>query len=182
MNWPKIPTPDVHQVSIAEYAKAFAWQKSLTDAEWVQRCDELALQQRVLFLELLTFPRDGLAAQPSRCLIDYLSTLQFLSSAISPAASAPVLLPEFQAAVKRNLQFFHSLSTDDRAHFERMILAWHEGTVNRSEPTIWAGCIETLRQPGLLAHPLVKAIVVTLCAIADVFSRRLEKAAPQLPD
>lgn len=180
MSSPKPNLPVNQQVSMAQYANALARQKALTDAEWLRRCDELAIEQRVLFLELTTFPRDGLSADLSRCLIDYLSVLQFIGAGISKSASAPVLLPEFQAAIKRTLLFFHALSTDDRAHFERMVLAWHDSTVSRSEPTVWAGCMEMLREPGILAHPLVKDIVVTMYAIADVFSRRLQPTSAKL--
>ena len=164
-------------VSTTEYARAFARQKSLTDTDWVARCDELAQQQRVLFLELSTFLRDGLPLAQSRCLIDYLSTLQFVSCELCPLASAPVMLPEFQAAIKRSLQFFHAINTDDRPHLNRMVQAWHESVVTRTEPVVWAGCIETLRRPGLLNNPLTEGIVVTLYAIADVFSRRFEEIA-----
>jgi len=165
-------------ISPTQYAAAFVKQTSLSDVEWLQRCDELAIQQRVLFLELVTFSRDGLPAQQSRCVIDFLSTLQFVSSAISKSAADPVDLPEFQVAIKRAMQYFYALTTDDKAHFARMVQAWHDSTVSRSESVIWAGCIETLRQPGILEHPLGKDIVVTLYAIADVFSRRFAYISP----
>lgn len=87
------------------------------------------------------------------------------------------MLPEFQAAIKRSLQFFHAIETDDRPHFDRMIKAWHDNVVTRTEPVVWAGCIETLRQSGLLNHTLTEGIVVTLYSIADVFSRRFEEIA-----
>ena len=164
-------------VSTTVYARFFARQKSLSDTDWVSRCDELAQQQRVIFLELTTFLRDGVPLEQSRCMIDYLSTLQFLSCELCPSASAPVMLPEFQAAIKRSLQLFHAIETDDRPHFDRMVQAWHENVVTRTEPVVWAGCIDTLRQPGLLSHPLTEEIVVTLYAIADIFSRRFEKIA-----
>jgi len=160
-------------ISTTQYAAAFVKQTSLSDGDWLLRCDELAEQQRILFLELVTFSRDGLPAQQSRCLIDFLSTLQFVSSAISNSASDPVDLPEFQVAIKRAMQYFYAPTTDDKAHFARMVQAWHDSTVSRSESVIWAACIETLRQPGILEHSLGKDIVVTLYAIADVFSRRV---------
>ena len=166
------------KVSTTQFAKFLARQKALTDAEWLQRCDELAIQQRVLFLELVTFNRDGLPDRQSRSLIDFLSALQFLSRAISKSAADPVESPEFQAAIKRAMQYFHALTTDDKAHFARMVQAWHDSTVSRSEPVIWAGCIETLRQSGILEHPLGKDIVVTLYAIVDVFSRRFAYISP----
>jgi hypothetical protein len=165
--------PANHHVSPLEYAQALARQKALSDEAWLWRCDELAVEQRVLFLELLIFARDGLPAQQLKSLINYLSVLQSISAAISKSASAPVLLPEFQAAVKRAMLFFHAIKTDDRAHFDRMVKAFHDSTITQTEPIIWAGCIETLREPGILTHPLLNDIVVTLYAIADVFSRRL---------
>ena len=165
-------------ISTTQYAAAFVKQTSLSDGDWLLRCDELAEQQRILFLELVTFSRDGLPDQQSRCLIDFLSTLQFVSSAISKSAADPVELPEFQAAIKRAIQYFYALTTDDKAHFARMVQTWHDSTVSRSEPVIWAGCIETLRQPGILEHPRGKDIVVTLYAIVDVFSRRFAYISP----
>ena len=171
--------PAKHQVSPIEYTKALARQRVLSNEAWLVRCDELAVEQRVLFLELVTFGRDGLPAQQLKSLINYLSVLQSITAMISKSASAPVLLPEFQAAVKRAMLFFHALTTDDRAHFDRMVKTFHDSTITQTEPIIWAGCIEILREPDILAHPLLNDIVVTLYAIADVFSRRLQPASSQ---
>lgn len=165
-------------VSPANFAQAQARQQALTDAEWLLRCDELAQSQPVLFMELLTFGRDGAAPAQTRALVDYLSTMQFVAAGVSVSASAPVGMEEFRAAIQRTGHLFHAINTDDRRHFERMIRAWHEGMVQRSEPVVWAGCVATLKQHGILSAPLMKDMVVTLCAIADVFSRRLRKNTP----
>ena len=53
-----------------------------------------------------------------------------------------------------------------------MIRAWYEAVGLRNKP-VWAVCVETLQQHGIMASPLAKGMVVTLYAIADVFSRRL---------
>jgi hypothetical protein len=159
-------------ISITQYAQAFAKQKSLNDAEWLRRCDELAAQQPVMFYELMTFLRDGVPVELGRSLIDFLSTLQAASSLVSKSVSLPVQLHEFQAAIKRTVQFFHALSTDDHAHLERMIKARFEGMDGGNGGVVWAGCIEILREPEIMAHPLFKAMVVTLCAVAEVYSRR----------
>lgn len=50
--------------------------------------------------------------------------------------------------------------------------AWLEGMKQKGEPVVWAGCVEMLRDPGIMAHPLCQAMVVTLCAIADVYASR----------
>lgn len=160
-------------ISTTQFAQALQRQTVLTDPEWLARCDELAEQQPVMFFELLTFPRDGVPGDIARSLINYLSTLQFVGEAVSESVSAPVLMPEFQAAVKRTIRFFHAISTDDRPHFDRMMKAWVEGMKERGEPVVWLGCVETLRDPGIMAHPLCQAMVVTVCAIADVYACRL---------
>jgi hypothetical protein len=161
------------RVSPARFARARARQEALTDSEWLLRCDELAQQQHVLLMELLTFGRDGASASQVRSLIDYLSSLQFLAADEAGPASAPVGLPELRRAVERAVCFFHAATTDDRPHFDRIIRAWNEGVALRSEPVVWAGCIETLKQHEILSSPLAREMVVTLYAIADVYSRRL---------
>ena len=166
----------VSKISATQYAQALARQKSLTDVEWLQRCDELAQQQPTLFFELLTFQRDGVSFPLVRSMVDYLSVLQFVVGQISPAISAPVSLPAFQAAIKRSHQLFQALETDDNAHFERMMNGWHESSVSNREPVVWAGCIEIMQQPEIMNHALFEGVVVTLYAIADEFSARLERA------
>jgi hypothetical protein len=69
-------------------------------------------------------------------------------------------------------------STDDHPHFERLVKAWREGMVGGGEPVVWAGCLETLRHPEILAHPLFKEMVITLCGIADVYACRLQQEFP----
>ena len=88
--------PSNHQVSPIEYAKALARQRALSDEALLVRSDELAVEQRLLFLEIPTFARDGLPAQQLKGLLDYLSVLQSISATISIPASTQVLLPEFK--------------------------------------------------------------------------------------
>ena len=168
----------VNTISTKHYAQAFVRQKRLTDAAWLQRCDELAIEQRVLFMELLTFGRDGLNASATRALIDYLSVLQAIADTVAKHASVPVEMPEFQAAILRTGQFFHAADTDDRDHSARITKAWFKVVVDRREPVVWNGCIETLQQHGILTSPLIKDAVVTLWAIADIYSRRFSEGPP----
>ncbi len=171
----------MNTASVSQFARAQTRQQALTDQEWLRRCDELALQQRVLFLELLTFGRDGATPAQTRCLIDYLSSLHLVAVAVSASASAPVELPEFQAAIKRAGYFFHASTTSDRRHFDRMMRAWFDAVVERNDPVVWACGIETLRQHGIMSSPLMADMVVTIYAIADVFSRRLGNEALSQP-
>jgi hypothetical protein len=161
------------QISPSKYAEALSRQKSFTDAEWLQRCDELATQQPVLFFELTTFFRDGVREDIARRLIDYLSVLQFASKAISESVSAPIALPEFQAATERTMKFFYAITTDDPAHFSRMMEAWFNGVMEKSDPVVWAGCIETLKSPEVKDQPLFKKMVCKLASIADAYAFRL---------
>ena len=128
-------------ISTTQYVAAMKRQRSLTDPQWLQRCDELAQQQPTMFFELLTFPSDGVPADAARKLIDCLSALQFASREVSESVSAPVQMPEFRAAVLKSMQFFHAISTDDRPHFDRMMKAWYEGMVEGGEPVVWAGVL-----------------------------------------
>ena len=148
----------------------------MSDTEWLKRCDELAAQQPALFFELLTFARDGVPADISRSMIDYLSVLQFTGAMVSPI-TAPVPMPEFQESVKRMMRFGQALETDDPDHFKRMMKGWFEGVERESEPVVWAGCVMTLKNPGIVAHPLFVGIWVTLTGIADVYARRLQQAS-----
>lgn len=158
----------------SQYAQALARQKSLTDAQWLKRCDELAVQQPVLFFELLTFARDGVPEAIARRLIDYLSVLQFATQAISESVSAPISLPEFQVATERMSRLFYTMTTDDPAHFGRMMGAWVQGLADKSDPMVWAGCVETLHSPGMKDQPLFTEMARSLAAIADVYASRLQ--------
>jgi hypothetical protein len=163
------------RISPQQYAQALKKQQSFTTQQWLKRCDELAVQQPVLFFELTTFFRDGVREDIARRLIDYLSVLQFASKAISESVSAPISLPEFQAATERTMKFFYAIETDDRAHFSRMIEAWFKGVMEKNDPLVWAGCIETLRSPEVKEQPLFKEMVCTLASIADAYAYRLQQ-------
>ena len=162
------------KTTATQYAAALARQKSLTDVQWLKRCDELAVQQPVLFFELLTFARDGVPEAIARRLIDYLSVLQFATQAISESISAPISLPEFQAATERMSRLFYAMTTDDSAHFGRMMEAWVQGLAEKSDTLVWAECVETLHSPGMKDQPLFPEMVYTLAAIADVYASRLQ--------
>ena len=142
----------------SKFARELARQQALTDSEWLRRADELAEQQHILLMELLSFGRDGASDAQTRALVDYLSVLQFVAAATSELASAPVDLQELRDGVERASRFFHAATTDNSAHFGRMMRAWHEAVAQHH---------------GIMASPLAEGMVVTLYAIADVFSRRL---------
>jgi hypothetical protein len=166
--------------TVSKFARALARQQALTDSEWLRRADELAQHQHVLLMELLSFGRDGASDAQTRALVDYLSVLQFVAAATSDQASAPVGLEELRDGVERATRFSHAATTDNSAHFGRIMRAWHEAVALRREP-VWAVCLETLQQHEIMASPLAEGMVVTLYAIADVFSRRLGDVRPTSP-
>jgi hypothetical protein len=163
----------------SQYAQALSKQNLFTDAQWLKRCDELAVEQPVLFPELVCFMRDGVPENIGRWLIDYLSVLQFASKSISESIAAPISLPEFQAASERTGKFFYAITTDDPAHFDRMLAAWFKGVTENSDPVVWAGCVETLHRSGMKEQPLFKEMVCTLVSIADAYASRLQQDFPR---
>lgn len=162
-------------ISPQQYAQALKRQQSFTTEQWLQRCDELAAQQPVLFFELVTFMRDGVREDLAKSLIDYLSVLQFAAKSVSESVAAPISLTEFQGATERTMKFFYAITTDDPAHFNRMIEAWFKGLMEKSDPLVWAGCIETLRSPEMMKQPLFKEMTCTLASIADAYAFRLQE-------
>lgn len=108
-------------------------------------------------------------------LIAYLSALQFASKSVSESISKPITLPEFQAATERTMKFFSAITTDDPAYFKQMIEAWFKGLIEKSDPLVWAGCIETLKNPEVIKEPLFREITCTLASIADAYAFRLQQ-------
>ena len=51
-----------------------------------------------------------------------------------------------------------------------MMKAWYEGMVEGGEPIVWAGCVEILHDPEIMAHQLFPQMVVTLSAVAEVYA------------
>ena len=140
------------------------------------RCDELAASQQVMFMELVSFARDGATDGQITELIGFLSVMQYLAESISKDAAAPVKMPEFREAVKRAIFWFKTFDSDDSADQKQMIGKWLESMERQGEPVIWAWLTNLLKKHGILQSDLAEGMVVTLYAVADVFSRRLARA------
>lgn len=134
------------------------------------RCDELAQTQQFMFMELASFARDGATDPQITELIGFLSVLQYLAESISKDAARPVKQPEFGAAVKRALLWFKTFDSQGK---DEMIKAWVQAMEQQGEPVIWAWLVNILRENDMLTCDLAEGMVVTLYAVADVFSRRL---------
>jgi hypothetical protein len=162
-----------------QYGDALLWAQGLSDQAFVARCDELFVEQRLPFLELLSFARDGAADHEFKALITYLSILQKLAKEHFPAAAVPIEQDEFASAIKRAYNSFHSIESDDPAHANRLVQAWIETTMQRGEEVVWAGCIMTLQDGNIMASPFYDGMVPTIYAVADCYSRRLMACSRQ---
>jgi len=168
VHMPKV-TPD--QMAAAIYRQAML---STSEALYA-RCDELAVSQHVMFMELASFARDGATDDQITELIAFLSVMQYLAEGISRAAARPVEMPEFRKAVKRAVLWFKTFDSDDSADQNRMIGAWMESMERQGELVIWAWLTNMLKKHDILTCPLAEDMVVTLYAVADLYGRRLAK-------
>jgi len=148
---------------------------STSDALYA-RCDELAVLQKVMFMDLASFARDGATDDQITELIGFLSVMQYLAEGISKEVARPVRMKEFREGIKRATLWFKTLDTDDEGDRKRMILTWLDAMERQSEPVIWAWVVNLLKLHDILTCSLATGMVVTIYAVADVFSRRIAKA------
>ena len=137
------------------------------------RCDELAKLQRVMFMELVSFARDGATDEQITEIIGFLSIMQYLAEDYSQEMAKPVKMSEFRESAKRAMFWFKTIDTEDPDDMEQMLKNWLYGMEHHSEPVIWAWVVNLLKNHNILTCPLNTAIVVTIYAVADVFSRRI---------
>lgn len=159
-----------------QYAAAESWQNSLTEKQWLARCDELAVEQRFVFLELLSFSRDGATHEQTVGLLSFLSVLQRLAHQVSSDCAAPIEEAELAAGVKRGWQFFQATSSDDPAYEARLHRLWFESVQASGEPLLWDGCWMLMRKTSVVDSPL-QGMVLTLFGLVDCYSHRLSEFA-----
>ena len=164
-------------ITLQQYTKAEIWQNSLTDKQWLARCDELAVEQRFAFLELLSFSRDGATHEQEIGLLSFLSVLQHLAHEVSPDCARPIEEAELAAGVKRGWQFFQATSSDDPAYEAKLHRMWFESVQASGEPFLWAGCWILMRQTQVVDSPLAQGMVLTLFGLIDCYSRRFSEFA-----
>ena len=172
-HWNQIHMP---KVTPNQMAAAIHKQTMLPTSEALYaRCDELAVSQHVMFMELASFARDGATDDQITELIGFLSVMQYLAEGISKAAAKPVEMPEFSEAVKRAVFWFKTFDSDDAADQKQMIASWMGSMERQGEPVIWAWLTNMLKKHDILTCSLAEGMVVTLYAVADVYGRRLAK-------
>ncbi len=158
-----------------QYAKAEIWQNSLTDKQWLERCDELAVEQRFAFLELLSFSRDGASHEQTVGLLSFLSVLQHLAHEIAPDCARPIEEAGLAAGVKRGWQFFQATSSDDPAYEARLHRMWFDSVQASGEPLLWVGCWILMQRIKVVDSPLAQGMVLTLFGLVDCYSRRFSE-------
>jgi hypothetical protein len=157
-----------------QLAAAINRHMELTTSEALHaRCDELAELQQVMFMELVSFARDGATDEQITEMIVFLSIMQYLAEDFCKEMAKPVMMPEFRESVKRAMFWFKTLNTEDPDDMEQMLKNWLYGMERQSEPVIWAWVVNLLKKHDILTCSLNTAIVVTIYAVADVFSRRI---------
>ncbi len=159
-------------LSPALLAQAIRTQESMSPGELVAHGDVLFSKQRVMFLEILSFGRDGVEEAHLRGMVDFLAVLQRVAESVSADVAAPVEMPEFSAAVERAALWFKALESDNSANMAPMIDSWLDGMQRKGEPAIGAMLVNLLREKGMIDAPLASGMVITLHAVADVFSTR----------
>lgn len=165
---PKV-TPDQMAAAINKHTMR------CTGDGFIARCDELAVSQHVMFMDLASFARDGATDDQITELIGILSAMQYLAESVSKEAARPVKMPEFREAVKRALFWFKTLDCDDPADHRRMIDTWLKSMERQSELVIWAWVTNRIKLHDILTCPLAQGMVVTIYAVADVYGRRIAR-------
>lgn len=164
------------KITTDQMVAAISSQMKLTTSDALYaRCDELAVLQQVMFRELVSFARDGATDDQITELIGFLSVMQYLAEGISKGVARPVKMPEFRESVKRAIFWFKTYDSDDPADQKQMIGRWMESMEQRGEPVIWAWVTNMLKKHGILTCSLAEGMVVTIYAVADVFSTRFAK-------
>lgn len=161
-------TPD--QFSIAE-----ARLKSLSHGQWMKLSDELFVEQRLIFLELLSFGRDGATNDQTMGMIGFLSVVQSLAKEVSPDCAKPIEEAEFTEGVKRAYLFFQATGSEDPDEENRLHRLWFESVQTSGEPILWVGCWQLMQQTQMIDSPLAQGMAVTLFALVDCYSLRLGK-------
>ena len=83
------------------WAQATKIQTSYTASAWLNRSDELARQQPILFFEILSFGRDGEKRELVKMLLDYLSILQAVATSLGKNYAEPISSENWRQAGRR---------------------------------------------------------------------------------
>jgi hypothetical protein len=102
-------------------------------------------------------------------------------AATSINIGTPVSPDEFRESVNRAYEWFTARQKDGAEEIASRIAGWVGDVALDDEPGIWVACLELIKDHRLLEADLVVSLVITMHAIADVFSRRIESLSRNGP-
>jgi hypothetical protein len=95
-------------------------------------------------------------------------------AAISLRIGSQVSPDEYRESVNRACDWFTSLQKGGAEGMASRIAGWVADVALDGEPSIWVACLELIKTHRLLESDLVAPLIITMHAIADVFSRRID--------
>jgi len=133
---------------------------------------EVASQQPLIFSEIANLAPDGAEDHELAGVVRYLNLMQ--RAAASIRIGSPVTPDEYRESVNRAYDWFTTLRKDGAEGIAAKITGWVCDVAIDREPGIWVACLELIKAHRLLEADLVASLIITMHAIADVFSRRID--------
>ena len=133
---------------------------------------EVANQQPRIFAEIANLARDGAERHELAGVVSYLAVMQL--AATSLRIGSPVSPDEYRESVNRACDWFTTLQNDGAEGMASRIAGWVADVALDSEPGIWVAYLELITTHRLLEADLAGPLTITMHAIADVFSRRID--------
>jgi len=140
---------------------------------------EVANQQPLIFAEIANLAHDGAGGHELAGVVGYLTIMQRAATSIN--IGTPVSPDEFRESVNRAYEWFTARQKDGAEEIASRIAGWVGDVALDDEPGIWVACLELIKDHRLLEADLVVSLVITMHAIADVFSRRIESLSRNGP-
>ena len=133
---------------------------------------EVASQQPTIFSEIANLAPDGAEDHELAGVVRYLTLMQ--RAAASIRIGSPVSPDEYRESVNRAYDWFTTLRNNGAEGIAAKITGWVCDVAIDREPGVWVPCLELIKAHRLLEAGLVASLIITMHAIADVFSRRID--------
>ena len=133
---------------------------------------EVEPKQPLIFAEIASLARDGASDHELAGVVGYLTLMQRAAASINVGTT--VSPDEYRESVNRAYDWFTTLQNDGAEGMASRIAGWVADVALDGEPGIWVACLELIKTHRLLEADLVGPLIITMHAIADVFSRRID--------
>ena len=133
---------------------------------------EVANQQPRIFAEIANLARDGAEGHELAGVVSFLAIMQ--RAATSIRIGSPVSPDEYRESVNRAYDWFTTLQKDGAEEIPARVARWVDDVALEGEPGIWVAYLELIRAHRIFEADLVASLIITMHAIADVFSRRID--------